>query len=57
MTHIDIKGIRMTESSNINTSLFVLGKVVDALNEGSVSDIYLTYIRDTTFICVCACAA
>lgn len=29
-------GVRMTESANINTSLFVLGKVVNALNEGSV---------------------
>jgi hypothetical protein len=29
-------GIRMTESSNINKSLFVLGKVVNALNDGSV---------------------
>jgi hypothetical protein len=29
-------GIRMTESSSINKSLFVLGKVVNALNDGSV---------------------
>jgi kinesin family member 22 len=29
-------GVRMLESSAINTSLFVLGKVVDALNENSV---------------------
>eukprot|EP00008_Paramoeba_atlantica_P007462 CAMPEP_0201478804 /NCGR_PEP_ID=MMETSP0151_2-20130828/3572_1 /ASSEMBLY_ACC=CAM_ASM_000257 /TAXON_ID=200890 /ORGANISM="Paramoeba atlantica, Strain 621/1 / CCAP 1560/9" /LENGTH=651 /DNA_ID=CAMNT_0047860009 /DNA_START=230 /DNA_END=2186 /DNA_ORIENTATION=+ len=28
-------GVRLTESSNINTSLFVLGKVVDALNCGA----------------------
>lgn len=28
-------GLRMTESSNINKSLFVLGKVVNALNEGA----------------------
>lgn len=28
------KGIRMQESSSINTSLFVLGKVVEALNRG-----------------------
>jgi len=27
-------GVRMTESSSINTSLFVLGKVVEALNKG-----------------------
>lgn len=32
----DNTGIRMTESTNINKSLFVLGKVVNALNEGSV---------------------
>ena len=30
----DNKGIRLTESSNINQSLFVLGKVVHALNRG-----------------------
>lgn len=29
------KGIRMTESNSINTSLFVLGKVVNALNDGT----------------------
>lgn len=29
-------GVRMLESSAINTSLFVLGKVVDALNDNSV---------------------
>lgn len=28
-------GVRMTESTNINSSLFVLGKVVNALNDGS----------------------
>lgn len=28
-------GLRMTESTNINKSLFVLGKVVNALNEGA----------------------
>src|SRR5699024_5221861 len=28
------KGMRMTESNNINQSLFVLHKVVDALNKG-----------------------
>ena len=28
-------GVRMTESSSINTSLFVLGKVVNALNDGA----------------------
>lgn len=32
----DNKGVRLTESVNINTSLFVLGKVVNALNENSV---------------------
>ena len=30
-------GMRMVESTNINRSLFVLGKVVNALNDGSVS--------------------
>lgn len=29
----DNKGVRMMESTSINTSLFVLGKVVDALNQ------------------------
>ena len=29
-------GMRMVESTNINRSLFVLGKVVNALNDGSV---------------------
>lgn len=29
------KGLRLKESTAINTSLFVLGKVVDALNQGS----------------------
>jgi kinesin family protein 22 len=33
-------GIRLTESSNINQSLFVLGKVVNALNKGQVCLIY-----------------
>jgi kinesin family protein 22 len=33
----DNKGIRLTESSNINQSLFVLGKVVHALNKGLVT--------------------
>lgn len=28
------KGLRLKESGAINTSLFVLGKVVDALNQG-----------------------
>lgn len=32
------KGVRMLESSNINRSLFVLGKVVDALNVGAGRD-------------------
>jgi len=32
--YTDNRGQRLTESSNINTSLFVLGKVVNALNEG-----------------------
>lgn len=32
----DNTGMRMTESTNINKSLFVLGKVVNALNDGSV---------------------
>lgn len=32
----DNKGIRLTESTNINQSLFVLAKVVNALNKGSV---------------------
>ena len=34
-------GLRLTESSNINTSLFVLGKVVNALNSKQV------------WVCVC----
>lgn len=29
-------GVRLTESGHINRSLFVLGKVVNALNDGSV---------------------
>ena len=33
----DNMGIRMVESTNINRSLFVLGKVVNALNDGSVT--------------------
>jgi len=34
--HTNNHGLRMTESSSINTSLFVLGKVVGALNDGAV---------------------
>lgn len=33
--HTNNHGLRMTESSSINSSLFVLGKVVGALNDGA----------------------
>ena len=44
----DNKGIRLTESSNINQSLFVLGKVVHALNKGLV----LFSVRKTLIIII-----